>query len=335
MFTTGHLCSRVQRHLLLFIAIGLPLTIAEAGVAEVRRLDTAASSSPQTQTFVTEAADLQATTLLDLSPQAEAFESETISDSTSPTTVINVESLDPEPVNFETDGGTLDGTADPGTVSPTSLTPDFDEGDFDPPEPLETTEIPDTVPFEVEDYIPEPTGESLAEVSAEVATPPDDFIEWRATLWGGFMTNNDLEESVTFQNIEVEDSSLFGAGISRTLTGGNTVKIEGELQLLKHSGRQNHWEGTAALALRWEWSPSFSIALAQGVSYATLLPEIEDDNNTDESQFLNYLALEMEYLHSSQWGIAGRIHHRSGAYRLFGDAVGGSNAYLFGLRRRF
>jgi hypothetical protein len=327
MFIPDHLCQRFSLRLALFMTVGMPWLVAESALAEVRRLDVAPNPAAP-QSFATTAAELQTP-----SPSASVPAVPFNTASTPP--VINVETLPPAAIDFETEGDSLDGTADPGAAPPARLTPDFDAADFDPPAPMAPAEIPDNVPFEVEDYIPEPTGQSLAEVSAEVATPPDDFIQWRATAWGGFMTNNDLEESVTFQGIEVEDSSIFGAGISRTLAGGNTVKIEGELQLLKHSGRQNHWEGTAALALRWEWSPSFSIALIEGVSYATLLPEIEDDNNTDESQFLNYLALELEYLATPKWGIAGRIHHRSGAYRQFGDAIGGSNAYLFGLRHRF
>ncbi|RZM82180.1 hypothetical protein DYY88_02685 [Leptolyngbya iicbica LK] len=311
----------------------MPMTLAASAFAEVRRLD-AAPSNALPPALMTTATDLQAASPPAIAPP-DPSSTPLNPASAPPAPVINVETLTPAAIDYETAGNTLNGTTDPGMAPPARLTPEFDEADFEPPEPLKPAEIPDTVPFEVEDYIPEPTGQSLAEASLEVATPPDDFIQWRATAWGGFMTNNDLEESLTFQGIEVEDSSIFGAGISRTLAGGNTVKIEGELNLLKHSGRQNHWEGTAALALRWEWSPSLSIALIEGVSYATLLPEIEDDNNTDESQFLNYLALEIEYLHSSQWGLAGRIHHRSGAYRQFGDAVGGSNAYIFGLRRRF
>ena len=316
------------------MTVEMSWVMVESAYAEVRRLDVAPSTA-QPESFATTAAELQtdrpSASVPAIAPPASAVPLTTAS--TPP--VINVETLPPAAIDFETEGDLLDGTADPGVAPPASLTPNFDAADFDPPEPLKPTARPDTVPFQVEDYIPEPTGQSLTEISAEVATPPDDFIQWRATAWGGFMTNNDLEESLTFQGIEVEDSSLFGAGISRTLAGGNTVKIEGELLLLKHSGRQNHWEGTAALALRWEWSPSLSIALIEGVSYATLLPEIEDDNNTDESQFLNYLALEIEYLHTPKWGIAGRIHHRSGAYRQFGDAIGGSNAYLLGLRHRF
>jgi len=253
--------------------------------------------------------------------------------------VIQVEELQPEPINFETDAVPLEGTAGPTSPVGEELPPvESRPLEWETPDLqtlVEASPQPDTEAFTLEEYIPEPEPTPWVQVNADVGTTPDRLVEWRATLWGGIMTDNDLIESITFQEVELEDSYLWGLGISRTVAGGNTVKVEGELQLFRHTGRQDHFEGTAALALRWEMSPSFSIALIEGVSYATALPEIEDENNTDESQFLNYLALELEFSYNSDWAIAGRLHHRSGAYEQFGDAVGGSNAYIFGLRHRF
>jgi hypothetical protein len=193
----------------------------------------------------------------------------------------------------------------------------------------------DSEAFDIDDYIPEPTGQPLINVDMDVATVPDERVQWRATLWSGVMTDNDLGETLTAQEVVLRDSGFLGVGLSRTLAGGNSIKLEGELQLLNHVGQQDHLEGTAALGLRWEMSPRFSVAAIQGVSYATALPEIEDENNARKSQFLNYLAFEVEYLYRSGWAIAGRLHHRSGAGGIYGNAVGGSNAYLFGLRHRF
>jgi hypothetical protein len=149
------------------------------------------------------------------------------------------------------------------------------------------------------------------------------------------MTNNGLGETLTARNLVFEDSGFLGAGFSRTLAGGNSIKLEGEIQIFQHAGQQGHLEGTAALSLRWEMSPSFSLAIIEGVSYATALPEIEGEKNNQVSQFLNYLAFEVEYTYSPGWAVAGRLHHRSGANGLYGNVDGGSNAYLFGLRHRF
>lgn len=254
--------------------------------------------------------------------------------------VIKVEDLPRAPVNFKTDGEPLQGTDSRTLVDSEPALPAIAPRDLETPAADFTPSIaipyqPETQAFDIEDYVPEPEPNTLVQVSAAVGTPADELVAWRATVWGGVMTDNDLGDSLTFQDIELEDSGLIGLGISRQVGGGNTITVEGELQLFRHFGRQDHFEGTAALALRWELSPSFSIALIEGLSYATALPEIEDDNNTDESSFLNYLALEVEFAYTSEWAIAGRLHHRSGAARQFGNAIGGSNAYLFGVRRRF
>jgi hypothetical protein len=187
----------------------------------------------------------------------------------------------------------------------------------------------------IDDNNPEPVSEPLINFSADVAGIPDERVQWRATLWGGVMTNNGLGETLTAQNLVFEDSGFLGAGFSRTLAGGNSIKLEGEIQIFQHAGQQGHLEGTAALSLRWEMSPSFSFAIIEGVSYATALPEIEGEKNNQASQFLNYLAFEVEYTYRPGWAMAGRLHHRSGANGLYGNVDGGSNAYLFGLRHRF
>jgi hypothetical protein len=187
----------------------------------------------------------------------------------------------------------------------------------------------------IDDNNPEPVSEPLINFSADVAGTPDELVQWRATLWGGVMTNNDLGETLTARNLVFEDSGFLGAGFSRTLAGGNSIKLEGEIQIFQHAGQQGHLEGTAALSLRWELSHSFSLAIIEGVSYATALPEIEGEKNSQVSQFLNYLAFEVEYTYRPGWALAGRLHHRSGANGLYGNVDGGSNAYLMGIRYRF
>ena len=52
----------------------------------------------------------------------------------------------------------------------------------------------------------------------------------RATLWGGFMTGNDLGETLIGRSLVFQDSGFLGAGFSRTLAGGNSIKLEGEIQ---------------------------------------------------------------------------------------------------------
>ncbi|MEO1093541.1 MAG: hypothetical protein AAFX01_01410 [Cyanobacteria bacterium J06638_28] len=204
--------------------------------------------------------------------------------------------------------------------------------------PLREPILPHNEGFTLEDdrLEPESTASTEGVLPTEtVETVSSESMPWRATVWGGVMTDNALGPSLIGQDIRLEDSALLGLGVSRRLAGGNSIKVEGELQLLQHLGQQDHLEGTAALALRWEMSSRFSVAVIEGISYATAIPEIEAENNDRAAQLLNYLAFEAEYAYTPQWAIATRLHHRSGVGGLFSDVKGGSNAYLVGIRRRF
>ncbi len=158
---------------------------------------------------------------------------------------------------------------------------------------------------------------------------------WRLTLWSGIMTRSEILPALSIFGAELADSGLVGLGASRTLMGNSTLQLEGELQFFQHFGIQDNRELTAGLPFRWTISPQFSVALVNGLSYATEIPEIEDDRNTAESQLLYYLALEGEYTFADHWSVALRLHHRSGVWGLVNGAVGGSNAYLLGARYRF
>ncbi|NEQ43129.1 MAG: hypothetical protein F6K00_06055 [Leptolyngbya sp. SIOISBB] len=316
----------------LLVAILAPFTLAKGALAQVQRLDLETQEF-NNQSFVTEAADLQSLS----QPESSSlrFGSSPLAlEATVPLSAVRIDDWQLAPMEFATLEATEEATDMASAADPAIATANFADNEIRPA-PIGLGQTAQAVLSDLEDYNLEPDPAALAQVNIAADTPADDSPQWRVTLWGGIMTDNDFEESLIFQGIEFEDSGLIGAGISRTLTGGNSITVEGELQLLQHFGRQDHLEGTAALALRWELSPSFSVAVIEGVSYATDIPEIEDDNNTDESQFLNYLSLEIEYLHTPKWGVAGRVHHRSGAFGLFGGAIGGSNAYLLGLRHRF
>jgi len=91
--------------------------------------------------------------------------------------------------------------------------------------------------------------------------------------------------------------------------------------------------------LRWTLFPwdrfvDTSIAVGEGLSYATSRPRIE--NRGEAARLLNYLMFEMELtpLQDSPWSLVGRIHHRSGVFGIFGGVRGGSNFIMIGVRYR-
>ncbi|OEU60345.1 MAG: hypothetical protein BA870_01685 [Desulfuromonadales bacterium C00003094] len=120
------------------------------------------------------------------------------------------------------------------------------------------------------------------------------------------------------------------------------LRLEGEGQVAKHWGEQDHFEFNALLGLRWLPFPwdrylDTSFAMGAGLSYATDEPEIEVEKNDRTARLLGYLMFELAMVVPRQpnWTLFARVHHRSGAFGLFDGVSGGSNVVGAGLRYTF
>lgn len=75
------------------------------------------------------------------------------------------------------------------------------------------------------------------------------------------------------------------------------------------------------------------------MSYATEVPEVEVRRhpNTGSERFLGYLMIELSVgiPGSPSFSLVARVHHRSGAWGLFSDVHGASNALALGVKYRF
>lgn len=119
------------------------------------------------------------------------------------------------------------------------------------------------------------------------------------------------------------------------------VGVELEGQFVQHLGDQTFPEVNACLVLRWlefpwnDYVPT-TFAVGEGASYANAIPRYEVFENDDSAHFLNYLMFELTLGLPSlpQWSASFRIHHRSGAYGLYGTHTG-SNFLCAGLRYEF
>ncbi|MEO0868932.1 MAG: hypothetical protein AAFY17_10885 [Cyanobacteria bacterium J06642_11] len=170
---------------------------------------------------------------------------------------------------------------------------------------------------------------SVAQASSEDA---DQDKAWQLTLWGGPLTDADVGEALLF-DVELVDSYIVGVAGNRPIVHFNDrLQLEGEVQVLKHFGDQDHFEFTAGLGVRWQVADSVSLAFLDGLSLATDTPELEEERADKANPLLNYFALEVEVDIAEDWALAARLHHRSGVFGLFNGVKRGSNAYLFGLR---
>lgn len=165
------------------------------------------------------------------------------------------------------------------------------------------------------------------------------------TVYVGKYTDHKLLEVFTDHPIPYDHSYAIAAAIAQVFSTPSTGRQwEVEWQMVKHAGIQTQWEFNAVLIHRWKRFPwnrqvRTSIAIGDGLSYATTVPQLELESPTNEgaARLLNYLVLELSLAPPSaeRWSIVGRVHHRSGVYGLFGDVDGGSNILSLGVKYRY
>ena len=87
----------------------------------------------------------------------------------------------------------------------------------------------------------------------------------------------------------------------------------------------------------WNHYVNTSFSIGEGISYGTSVPSLEKRSNENTKRLLNYLMLEATFA-APQYPRAQmvvRIHHRSGAFGLYGAGNTGSNDIGLGLRYLF
>ncbi|EKD71705.1 MAG: hypothetical protein ACD_46C00120G0007 [uncultured bacterium] len=120
------------------------------------------------------------------------------------------------------------------------------------------------------------------------------------------------------------------------------VQLAGNVTYRVGSNQDNIAEFDPYLIFRWANMPwnrylNTSLALAEGVSYASSIPSIEMRNNTNTKRLLNYLMFEATFAMPShpELQLFARIHHRSGAYGLYRAGNTGSNDIGVGIKYLF
>lgn len=166
--------------------------------------------------------------------------------------------------------------------------------------------------------------------------------KWFVSFYGGIYSDTSLIENLYFKSA-IENSYINVISLGRELSVYEekiAVEIEGQLGF--HHGAQNHQEMNCAIILRWLSFPwdhyvDTSFAIGNGISYATVAPDIEIENavNGNTNQWLYYMMVEWAFTALSQWEFFWRIHHRSGIYGLMADDDAGSNFIGFGIRFRY
>lgn len=182
-----------------------------------------------------------------------------------------------------------------------------------------------------------------ARVGAETERPLLQFNKWALTVYGGIGTNGGIEDIPGLQ-ADFNDAYMLGVAGSRELSRWQELlALEVEGQVVMQFKKQDHGEGNLLLAARWlefPWNDSVrtSIAVGEGISYASSVPTIETERSPGRtSKLLNYLLLELELApqQQSRWSFVTRIHHRSGVFGLYNGVSLGSNLLGIGMKYRF
>lgn len=180
-------------------------------------------------------------------------------------------------------------------------------------------------------------------IGAPLAVAQETVPESRSafSFSAGIGTPTALIEMVRVRQLEIQPQYISVLGYSYKIWGlSDLISVELEATLAKHFERGDRFSGTGAVLVRWLKTPwdrimKSSFAFGNGLSYATSPPQLEVDFLERTSRLLYHFSLESAFEIKSSWDLFFRIHHRSGAFGMFENVVGGSDFLCLGIRRRF
>lgn len=173
-------------------------------------------------------------------------------------------------------------------------------------------------------------------------------------IYGGYLTTQVFSELYSGPN-ELVNSKFVALSLSRELFSvGRTInvnalaplKLEAEGIAVLHMGQwpesQTFSEFVGALNLRWHqfpWNQHIvtTMAVGEGLSYASEKPSYEVEINNKTAHLMNFLMFDVTFAHPDlpELALLLRLHHRSGAFGLFDGVTGGSNFFTAGLKYAF
>jgi hypothetical protein len=211
--------------------------------------------------------------------------------------------------------------------------------------------IPSELPHQTTNKTP--TSLTLTADSSSLEVKPENETndkKWFFTIYGGTGTNSSLGQTLTgktsdFYDSFFNDENYIGIEVGRKIANlGNDFQIEVTGQARQHFNEADYLALETALVLRWHIARNSnflnaSLAIGDGLSYVTDLPEIEASrpNSFKKSNLLNYVLIETAFSlpKNPDWSLVLRLNHRSGVFGIFNGARDGSNNLSVGIRHSF
>lgn len=178
---------------------------------------------------------------------------------------------------------------------------------------------------------------------------------WNYFAYGGQFTATDLMPILFRQRTDYKDSYIAVLGASREADFRiRFFQFESELNVVKHFGEMNHFEGNGLYSARVKnlFYLPMSFAFGEGLSIASENPRLENKSKgiyyenyqfliqskgIESRNILNFIMVELDYGLSKPFydsKIFMRIHHRSGVFGLLcpPDPACGSNFVSYGIK---
>lgn len=180
-----------------------------------------------------------------------------------------------------------------------------------------------------------------------------DKYSWGLLYYYGFTVDNSLLQTMTLMHLKRWPEHIQSLDLSHTLDEDNAfrrffsplvgiVQVAGNFTVRNGDNEPTIYEVAPYVAWRWANLPwnhyvATSFALGEGVSYVSSVPAIEKNDNDNSKRLLNYLMFEATFANPDypRLQLVARVHHRSGAYGLYGAGNSGSNDIGLGIRYLF
>ncbi len=180
------------------------------------------------------------------------------------------------------------------------------------------------------------------EGSLNSALKEESLKNWRYSVYHGRWSRTRFVDILFRMETDYRDSWFTAVSACRNILKLRpNLVLEGEVNIGKHSGIQEHFEINGLAAIRWNrfpWDDMVDISVAYGIgpSYAFGTPVIEERRRQPKpGRFLLYMMFEAEGRLAFFPEVSAflRIHHRSGVFGVIRERQG-SNIICIGIRGR-
>lgn len=172
---------------------------------------------------------------------------------------------------------------------------------------------------------------------------------WGVLVYQSWMTNNNISNVLTFQNIHLKYGTMHSIDLSYKLAPQNPLRNFFNIEIATNISQRHDpngliYEFDPYLNFRWKKFPwnnivATTLAIGDGLSYATGIPlrEQHDSTNNNAKRLLNFLVVQASFAAPQYPDLqfVMRVNHRCGAWGLFGAGNLSSNAMGIGIRYLF